>query len=215
MVRYETLLRGAFAGVVLPLALATFARSQTVAYEFPTGNGNQWNFSGALGMDFNVNTAVTITALGLFDSGQNGLMNDINVRLYNRDTQAVVASAAFSPSSFGYGLGASDFKNLLTPINLSAGFHGSIVAEGYGTLEMNGNSNSSSTYATALNTGGGALSFVGSSRYGAYGTFPTNLENSVDRYGAGNFRFTAVPEPMSLAVLGVGVAALRRRVRKR
>lgn len=215
MVRYATLFRGLAAGVILPLAMATSSVAQTVAYEFPTVNGNQWNFGGSLGMDFNVNSPVTVTAIGVFDSGQNGLLNDLNVRMYNRDTEAVVTSASFSPSSSGYGLGASDFKNLAVAITLPAGFHGSIVAEGYGSLEMNGNSNSSSTYATALNTGGGALSFVGSSRYGAYGAFPTNPENSIDRYGAGTFRFTAVPEPASMAALGLGMTALLRRSRRR
>jgi hypothetical protein len=211
MHRRPTVVRPLAACALFVAALVN-ARAQTVAYTYPTGIGNQ-AYGGALGMDFDVNAPIQITALGAFDSGNNGFLNNIDVILYNRDTQASVAAVQFSPSMWGYGLGASCFQNLAAAITLQAGFHGTIVAQGYGILEQNGNSNSSGSYATSLNTGNGAISFVGTSRYGAFGAFPTNPDGSVARYGAGNFRYTAVPEPASLGVILVGLLGILRRNR--
>jgi len=198
------------------LGAAALGQAQFVAYHYPSLTGNQ-TFGGALGMDFDVNQAISVTSLGIFDSGQNGIKNNIDCILYNRDTHAVVVSRSFSPSNMGFGLFGTNFLDLNTPITLAAGFHGTIVAQGYGVLEPNGNSMSpSNTYATSLDTGGGLITFTGKSRNGSFGAFPTTTDLNVAQYGAGNFKFVAVnpvPEPVSLFSLGAGVVALIRRRR--
>jgi len=194
------------------------ASADFIAYRYPQLTGNQ-AFSGALGMDFDVNQDIKITALGIFDSAQNGIQNNIDCFIYNRETQQIVASKFFGPANMGLGDGTTNFLDLNTPVFLEAGFKGSIVAQGFGILERNGNSYGPlDSYAISLNDGDGLISFTGTSRHGAWGLFPTTLDMNVAQYGAGNFKFTsaveAVPEPATIAVVGIGFAALLRR-RKR
>src|SRR5688500_11931104 len=115
------------------LAAAVVGSAQIVAYRYPAISGNQ-SFGGALGMDFNVNQDIYITALGVFDSGQNGIQNNIDCLIYDRVTQQVVASRFFAPNSQGLGDGSTNFLDLPSPLLLSAGFQGTIVAQGYGIL---------------------------------------------------------------------------------
>ncbi|MBN9503585.1 MAG: hypothetical protein BGO01_16580 [Armatimonadetes bacterium 55-13] len=199
------------------LLAVNLASAQFVAYKYPKVTGNQ-AYGGALGMDFDVIVPIKITALGIFDSAQDGIKNNIDCILYNRDTKAAVASKAFSPSNMGIGDGSSNFLDLATPVYLPAGFHATIVAQGYGILERNGNSfNPSSTYATSLETGGGLIQFTGKSRNGAFGTFPTTIDFNVAQYGAGNFKFVSalppVPEPTTLLVLTPALFLIRKRRR--
>jgi hypothetical protein len=206
--------RWIFAGIIV--GIASFASAQFTAYHFPQLTGNQ-TFGGALGMDFDVNQDILITSLGIFDSGQNGIQNNIDCLIYNRITQQVVASKSFGPSNQGLGDGTTNFLDFNTPILLTAGFKGSIVAQGYGVLEHNGNSFlATSTYPTTLNDGGGLITFNGKSRNGNFGAFPTTVDLNVAQYGAGNFKYSAltpVPEPASLGIVGLGLLALRRKKR--
>ncbi len=135
-------------------------------------------------MDFDVISTVTISQLGVFDSGSNGLSSPINVRIYNRNTQAVVASLAFAAGQSGTLINGSRFMALATPLTLSAGFQGVIEADGYNASELNGN-----TISQVTNTGGGAISFVGTSRYGSAGQYPGNLDGQVAQYLAGTFQY--------------------------
>src|SRR5207302_1901273 len=74
-----------------------------------------------------------------------------------------------------------------------AGFHGSIVAEGYGAAEPNGNGFFQPVTWTT-DDGGGLLQFGGGGRYGfTPGAFPTNVDGGpVNRYAAGTFQFSAL-----------------------
>jgi hypothetical protein len=160
-------------------------------------------------MDFDLNMPILITELGVFDSGANGLLGGgtFSARLYDRDTQAKLAELIFSGADPGTLVGGSRFKPLATPIELPAGFHGVIVADGYNASEPNFNSFGGAGPST-MNSGGGAISFVGSARWGATpGTFPTNLDGGpANRYGAGTFNFTgwAVGELLGSGTVNVG-----------
>jgi VCBS repeat-containing protein len=179
-----------------PLNVTTF--NPATAYEVPANTVGTQNFGGALGMDFNVNTPVYVTQLGVFDSGSNGIQGGtVTARLYNRQTQALLATLTFTGNE-GTLVGGSRFKPLAAPIQLPAGFQGVIVAEGYNGSELNGNSG---TPLWTTNSGSGAISFVGGGRYAlTAGQFPTNVDGGpANRYAAGTFTFsTTLPGPPTL-----------------
>lgn len=201
------------------LFISTNAIATTIAYDYIVQAGNQ-NWGGALGMDFDVLSPITITSLGAFDSGGNGLSRDIRVYLYSRDTQTSLYDMTFIGTNQTL-VGGARFADvpLITQTNvltLPTGFRGTIVAEGYGPGEFNGNG---PLYfnTTTLNTGGGLIAFVGSSRYGLpanNGQFPINIDvGPPSLYAAGTFRFQAanditIPESSSVAQLMLGLVVL-------
>ncbi|MCX6020817.1 MAG: LamG domain-containing protein, partial [Chloroflexi bacterium] len=102
--------------------LAGAAVPPGVAYVVPADTVGNQEFSGALGMDFDVNTPLVITDLGVFDSGSDGLARPITARLYNRDTQTQVAGLTFAARQTGTLRGGSRFLPLPTAVTLPAGF---------------------------------------------------------------------------------------------
>ncbi|MCI0379621.1 MAG: DUF11 domain-containing protein [Gemmataceae bacterium] len=165
--------------------------------------GNQ-GFGGSLGMDFDVNTPITMTQMGVFDDNADGLsaftiITPLQVRLFNRDTQVQVGpTVTFDALSPGTLINSSRFK-AIAPILLPAGFHGTIEANGFSAFDQNGNTNGAATTPGVLpfpwftDSGGGLISFVGSGRFdGTPGVFPTNVDGGpADRYAAGTFVFNA------------------------
>ena len=183
-------------------------KAANIAYEVPSGAVGNQNFGGSLGMDFTTNTDITITELGVFDSGGDGLANQIRAHIYDRNNPLTpLATMVFGPGADGVLIGGSRFKDI-PDLKLPAGFQGTIVAEGYSTAEPNGNGQFSGLF-----DGFGMLSFVGSSRFGAFGAFPgTPDAGPANRYLAGTFRFEqTIPEPASASLLLLGAAGLLRR----
>jgi hypothetical protein len=194
------------------------AYGQIVAYQVPAGVVGNQSDSGTVsfGMDFNVASAIQVSQIGVFDSGQDGLLAPIQAAIYDRTTQSLVSPVVTFAAGTGAGSGTlnggSRFLNV-GPIVLSAGFQGSIVVFGYGngtTAELDGNSfgaaTGTPTFPWTTNDGGGALVFTDGGRYsngGASLQYPTNLDSGpVNRYAAGTFAFTVgVPEPGSLALI--------------
>ncbi|ADB17731.1 autotransporter-associated beta strand repeat protein [Pirellula staleyi DSM 6068] len=167
----------------------------TIPYIVPQGTVGNQPFTGSLGMDFDVTAPITVTNLGAFDSGSDGINGTINVRLYDRTNPGTpLATASLSGTSQQL-VGGSRFLSLLTPIPLPAGFQGRIVTDGYSAAEPNGNS------ATPVWTtnGGGAMNFVGVGTFDTLtNVYPTNSEGTpVNRYAAGTFAF--VPQAITTA----------------
>jgi hypothetical protein len=209
------------------------AHGQVVAYQVPSGVvGNQTSGGTvSIGMDFNVVTPIRVTQLGVFDSGSDGLIAPLQAAIYDRSSQLLAAPvlsfAAGTGATSGTLNGGSRFLDV-TPIDLPAGFQGTIVVYGYGngtTADANGNTNGapapSINFPWTTNDGGGEITFVGAGRYSPGGgaiQFPANIDGGPDnRYAAGTFTFTPVPEPGSMALVattlmvGMGVRRLRAR----
>ena len=185
-----------YAAVITTIFSAGMASASVTAYNVPAGTGGNQDFGGSLGMDFNVVSApgVTVDRLGVFDSGSNGLANAVNAYIYDRATGLPVpgGTLTFAAGATGTLEGGSRFLSLASPITLPAGFQGSIVAEGYSGAEPNGNLSGVPPWTTDRGTA--KLTFVGSSRWGNAGAYPSNADGGgVNRYAAGSFSFDAAP----------------------
>lgn len=193
-------------------ALSVGTRAQVVvAYAVPAGTTANQFIPNPLGMDFDVVLPVTVFSLGVFDSGQDGLTLSHVVRLYDRTTQQSVAMVTIPAGISAPLVGGSRFIDLSTPLSLPAGFLGSIVAE-INSADGNGNTHGGGGVST-LNTGGGAINFVGGGRVSddGPGVFPARLDGGpANRYLAGTFTFgiTAVPEPSTALLVVMGLVAL-------
>lgn len=193
----------------LLLVGTTAASAQFLALDSTRGTGNQ-SWTGALGMDFDVLSPITVTQLGAFDSLQDGFVGTITVGIFNRSNGNLVGSSAALTGSSSPLVDGQQRMFDIADFNLGAGFY-SIVAIGFGSVDRNGN-NDFGAPAPTINTGGGLIAFVGTSRFGAQGgvfELPTGLDGGpANRYDAGTFSYTtAVPEPTSyaLALVALGI----------
>ena len=202
---------------VLTLTIGASAHAAT-ALTSTRGTGNQ-SYTGALGMDFDVNSAILITSLGAFDSGLDGFNEfGIQVGIFDRGTGFLIGTSA-TISGEDPNQGQSRFVDI-DDFVLGPGQY-SIVAFGFSSLNQNGNSGLGGSGPTQ-DTGGGAISFIGSGRYdstlSAGFSLPSTLDGGpTNRYDAGTFTFTtAVPEPGEWAMMlaGIGMIGLLARRRK-
>jgi hypothetical protein len=188
-----------------------------MAYDVTPGLAGGQNYNGSLGLDFDVGLdPISVTHLGVFDSVGDGLALTITAYIYDRDTQSPI----FGPLSFsGNGdllVNGSRWKDV-GDFTLPAGFHGSVVAEGYGLEELlyNMGGNPNAAVSSLLDDAGGAISFVGSGRFGNAGSFPGNGDGGpVNRYAAGTFAYVVVPEPSAVLSFLAGGAILVARRRR-
>ncbi len=164
-----------------------------MAWHVPAGTAGTQNYSGSLGLDFEVLNPVLITRLGVFDSGSNGLASPITAQLWRtQPSTAVLASLSFTTASPGIlaPASANRFKDLTSPLLLQPGLY-TMVAYGYSASELNGNSSGANPTWTTRD-GNGLIRFTGAGRYGTAGQYPTNLDSGpANRYAAGTMEFTS------------------------
>src|ERR1035438_4853570 len=108
---------GGYLAMAAALIVASNARGNSIVFVNQPGNGSQQGF--VLGMDFVVNTPVTVTELGAFDSGGDGFANTIHVGIYNVNTAALLGSADLI-GTVGTLIAGSRFVSV-TPFTLNPG----------------------------------------------------------------------------------------------
>ncbi len=193
---------------VIRAAPYQIAENHHIAYFTPAYLIGNQNFSGTLGLDFDVQNPIIVTRLGVYDSGSDGILPSpgpdnlpgteddeprvISARLYNRETLEPLAWVDFTTEDPGTLVAGMRFKELAEPIELPAGFLGCMVAEGYGIGELLRNSlGQEANMLWTLDNGEGSLLFTGTGRYGVIpGEFPEIVDASLAAaYAAGTFEF--------------------------
>ncbi len=196
---------------------STTTTPKYLAYSVASGAVGGQNFGGPLGMDFDVaGSPVAMTHIGVFDSAQDGINGTLNAYIYNRDTQTVLAGPFSFTGSSDPLIGANRMRDI-ADVMLPAGFHGSIVVDGYNAQELVLNTNGTiPAGASSLGDGNGLISFTGTGRFGlnGAGTFPGSVDGGpANRYAAGTFAFQ-VPEPAGhVFVIGTALAMAAKRRR--
>ena len=170
--------------------------SGAIAYGNLAGANGTSPLSGPYGHDFTVNSTLSVTQLGVFDSGANGLRRELTAEIWSRDNDTSahkLADLTFDSGNPGTLIGSNRFKPLASPLTLAPGDY-SIVAHGYGSSEKAGSQDFGGPGPTfkTLDDGNGAISFVGGSRLGTTaGNFPSQLiGGSVNHFSAGTFQFS-------------------------
>jgi len=206
------------------LYLATIQlQAQTIAYDAPKGTlGNEAVPNLVVGNDFDVESPVTISQLGVFNSGGNGIQgsSELTVQLYERNGNSgmLLETLNFDAASPGRQITGNLFKPLANPVTLLPGSY-TIVAYGFDAANPEGNAGVPPYCGSQLpwsgNNGGGLIQFTGSGRYGTNGVnqFPSELaQGPANCYAAGTFMFsgTTLPSPpcaADYAALTAGVSS--------
>ncbi|MEX2186066.1 MAG: lamin tail domain-containing protein [Pirellulales bacterium] len=173
----------------------TVGQGRVLAYHNLPGAVGTQDYGGSLGHDFTVHEQITVSRLGVFDSGADGLATTLTAQLYSRsgNSGALLGQMTFTPGDPGELVGSDRLKDLPTAIVLPPGEY-TMVAYGYNAAEQNGNGGGGGPFDShkQTNDGGDAIGFVGSARYGAAGAFPTNVDSGpANRYSAGVFEYSA------------------------
>ena len=189
-----------------------------IAYANNAGNVGSQNYGGSLGLDFFVSQIISVTKLGVFDSGSDGLNRTITAQMWRRSGNGgtKLAELVFTPADAGVLVVGDRFKPLPTPLSLTPGDY-TIVAFGYGSGEPNGNQGGPTSSAKSTDDGGEAITFVGGGRFGAAGQFPGTIDGGpANRYSAGTFEFAAaaytglIETDLEAAMQGAGSTAYTR-----
>lgn len=195
----------------------------------PTGQSGVQVYDDLFGMDFNTNSAIQVTELGVFDNNADGVLNTdsptqpIVIQLWDLNNP----STPLAQLNFGGGSpigtdtvvggGKVFFQTLATPLTLPAGGN-YYISEDYSSAEQFFNSGGNGATAPTPD-GSGAITFVGGGRasFGHNYVFPSGGGGFIDggppnRYAGPNFIFT--PEPASLGLLSIGALSLLARRRR-
>lgn len=189
-----------------PLSAAT--SMYTFDFDFAVGGGTG-TFS--LGSQFTVgSSSVSVTALGVYDVGNNGLSGNNTLRVYDGGASPI-ASIAITPSTTPSSIenvsiaGAFRFYALGTPLTLTAGQSYTLVSDtGPSAENYFGSSDGATTRSNAF------TSYLGVVSAGT-GIKPTGTDTQ--EFFGPNLQYNVVPEPSAAGLLLLPLATIFRRRR--
>ena len=196
--------------IAFALLASTAASAGTPVFGVSSPTAYNQNLNLDLGMDFTVNSPLTIGSLGAFTNGS----SPIAVTLYKL-TSASTGTAVATATVGGTPAAGTDFAfTAIAPVALATG---SYQINARYTDPANGDYNpyEGGTATATFNSLGGKLTFAGDFyNYPSSGGIATTLDvPSPNGYGAGTFATVPEPAAWTLLVAGfglVGVAARRR-----
>ncbi len=213
-----------FAGsVVLGSALAAFgavpsfaASCSAITLQCANNDGGSNQSYNGVGLEFTVNSPITIGAIGIYDSGEDGITGPLTADLINVSTELVVSggSVTFTNTSPGTVSGGYFFQSI-TPITLAAG--GSYYLMGYGWNGVDAEHNSIfGGNPDTFNTFGGAVTYVTSAWTATgidpAGTVPTQFSTAYagnpNFFSSANIELTSTPLPSTWTMLIAGFLGL-------
>jgi hypothetical protein len=189
----------AVAASISPASASTvvFGLSNTVSTNQPASD-----FPLTLGMDFTVNSSITVDSLGAFTNGTSPL----DVKLYNLSTGLIASTTVGAPVAGDYAFNTFGPPVTLTPGNyqINAVYLSSANGD-FNPFEPGGGAAS-----PVINLLGGKLTFLGDyyNLDGNGGIALTHDLLSPNGYGAGTFTVSAVPEPSTWAMMLLGFAGV-------
>ncbi len=199
---------GAMSAALFSILLASTGHAQlnepagpTPAISFSEVDGNSYNVPNLTrGYTIDLTQPIAITALGIFDSGEGGLLTGHVVTVWN--AQGSTLASTVIPAGTGAEL-INQFRYAqITPLYLSPGYYtigayypntsGTVDYEYYGVPDLTVNSAFTIEDFTFAHPG-----------YWDPSPYLSDTQN----FGA-NFVMEAVPEPSTLALFGLGASAL-------
>jgi hypothetical protein len=175
---------------------APIAHGQTPALSF-TGGGLFGATTGTFGWSFTLSSTITVTDLGYFDFGGNGLNEAHDVGIWNSAGTLMVSATVPAGTA---GTLNDGFRYVLVPATLLP--PGDYVIGGF---ESGASGDPVVVQASTITTAA-LITYDGSrSTGGAALTFPTgDASANPNSYFGPNFMFTTVPEPTTLGLLLFG-----------
>jgi len=193
-------------------ALAATNASAAVLLGVGTG-ADRLDYAGQLGIQFTLTTSFTVHQLGLYDAGAAGFVDSHPVQIYNSAGTTILASVTIDSTTTG-NAGGYAFKALAIPVELNAGVYvlqALYPSNGTGDSPFrNTNDRFKDLTSAALN------STLASVPVGRFSSQPLDLfADGIGGFGFGgpNLSTIPIPEPTSLALLGLGALGLLRRRR--
>jgi hypothetical protein len=188
------------------------------------------SWGGSLGMDFTVNSAISVDSMGVFNAAGNGVITGtLQVAIFTNNgdgTGTIVAGTqvSFAPGTYSTQDLVNDgpydvYQALASSVILNPGNY-SVVAVGFSGNDPNGNSGNPSGVGAVEGDTDGLITYTGSSRYNQNQdgnlVFPTTIDGGPgNRYDAGTFEFSATPEPgtfgMLLSASGLLILGIRKK----
>jgi hypothetical protein len=188
----------------LLLVVSAVANADTVALSSFSGGVNATSASDQLyGWIFQVSAPITVTSLGVFDFGSDGLAISHDVGIFDQGTQALLGSTTVPSGTAGTLISGFRFQSV-SPFSLAAGTY--VIAM---TMPQ-GNSDYQYVLVSSFSTAAGITWVNSAFDGGSTLAFPNPANNGAFAPGmfGPNFTFTATPEPGTMLLMGSSIVGL-------